>query len=37
MDHIRRPEQAQEVVALLRAAYDRAMKHPVRDRAAENK
>ena len=35
--HIRQPEQAQDVVDLLCAAYDRAMKHPVRDRALERR
>jgi hypothetical protein len=30
---IRGPEQMQEVVDLLRAAYDRAIKHPLRDRS----
>ncbi|MGI8826786.1 MAG: luciferase family protein [Chloroflexota bacterium] len=33
--YIREPEQVQDVVDLLHAAYDRAIKHPVRDRASE--
>jgi hypothetical protein len=33
--HIRRPEQVGDVVELLRAAYERAIKHPVRDRTSK--
>jgi Family of unknown function (DUF5519) len=35
--YIRQPEQVQDVVDLLRTAYDRAMKHPVRDRELEQR
>ncbi len=31
--YIREPKHIKDVVDLLRAAYERAMKHPVRDRA----
>ncbi len=34
--YLREPEQVQDVVDLLRAAYDRAIQHPVRDRAGES-
>lgn len=33
--YIREPKQVQDVVDLLRAAYERAIKHPVRDRAED--
>jgi hypothetical protein len=33
--YIREPQQVEDVVDLLRTAYDRAMKHPVKARAPE--